>query len=512
MITRLLGTAAATVLVLAATTSAHAVVPSEAGSSASRAASAAASPRIGYVYGAGLNALGGGIVVYAQQANGTLTPVQQVADGDAVHSTVIVHLRGGLALYDLTRSALHAFRITTSTGRLTPIAVPTPPSPVSAVNGLGVYDPLAHGLPGQPMLVTGTCGAPTADHVCPFRFETFLVNPVTGALAPGKVGGVSTVQVLTGITSDGLGRMAFGVVNSDGSMAVEFARVGVVGATTGLVSVTARGLADNATGQNPQRQSMGSTILITRSSLVEFPAGPLWVLPDHPGGWVAYAFGSVKAAPYETRISGQGTASTEGVTHVLVGENSPMGGCQIESFGAGVPGLGGVLTPFPCGQFVNSMFFQGGYVYVGRYGEGSISFHDTGLAGVTPTAQSTVPVGVQIYSWTGFLLTKPSVSVPATVSLKVGIPLTIGCQQTCSGSTSASITIAGSTSVLHIPVLKIKPHAAGTFLIKLLIPASMRGTLTVALKKHRTVSVATTTKVVAGTQGAVVVKVSHLTP
>ena len=77
---------------------------------------------------------------------------------------------------------------------------------------------------------------------------------------------------------------------------------------------------------------------------------------------------------------------------------------------------------------------------------------------------------------------------------------------------SASIKVAGSSAVLHVPVLTIKAHAPGTFVVKLLVPASMRGTLTVALKKHRTVTVTTTTKVVAGTQSAVVVTVSHLVP
>jgi hypothetical protein len=475
------------------------------------------SPRIGYVYGAGLADSGAGITVYAQQANGALTGIQDVLDGDAVHSTVLVHLKSGMALYDLTRHGIYAFRINPSTGKLTAITIPAPTSPVSAVNGLGAYDPLGHGLPGQPMLVTGACGTATADFACPFRFQTFMVNPVTGALAVSVVGPTGTVQVTNGITGDGLGHFAFGVRQSDGSAAIEFARATVAAGKTSLTSAGARAVADNATGQKPANQQMGNTMLITKSGLVEFPAYPLHIFPDNPSGWVAYGFGSLKGQPDEARVNAEVTASAEGLKAVFVGENGgdiPGGGCAIEAFGNVGLGIGGIRTPVSCTganyNFINSMYEQGGYMYVARYQVRSLSFHDTGAAAMTPTAQGTVPKGAQIYSWAGFLITKPTVTVPVKLSLKTGIPITIQCPATCSGSSSASMKLASSKTPLKTSTLFIKAHAPGTFTVKLSMSAALRNSMATAIKKHQTVTVTTTTKVTTGAATVIVVKISKM--
>jgi hypothetical protein len=262
---------------------------------------------------------------------------------------------------------------------------------------------------------------------------------------------------------------------------------------------------------------MGSTILITRSTLVDFPAFSLQIFPDHPAGWVAYGFGSATAAPYESRLDAEATASVEGLKQVYVAENGGNiagGGCAIEAFGLVNPGLGGVRTPVACGgspAYITSMFEQGGYLYAGRYFEQSLGFHDTGVATLTPTAQGTVPSGLQIYSWAGFLFGSPTVAVPAKVSSAVGIPVTIGCQVTCAGSTSAVIKIAGVATAIKLPTVTIKSHAPGAFTVKIVLSASVRSKVAAAIKLKKKVTATTTTKVVAGTHSVSVVKVSAFT-
>jgi hypothetical protein len=262
---------------------------------------------------------------------------------------------------------------------------------------------------------------------------------------------------------------------------------------------------------------MGNTILITRSTLVDVPVAPLQIFPDHPAGWAAYGFGSASAAPLESRLDAEATSSVEGLKQVYVGENGGNiagGGCAIEAFGPVNPGLGGVRTPVACAgspAFITSMFEQGGYLYAGRYQEKSLGFRDTGSAALTPTAQVTVPSGVQIYSWAGFLFGNPTVSVPAKVTGKVGIPVTIGCQQTCAGSTSALIRIAGVPAAIRVSTVTIKAHAAGTFVVKILLSASVRAKIAAAVKHKHKVTATTTTKVVAGVHSVSVVKVSTFT-
>ena len=475
------------------------------------------SPTIGFVYGAGITDSGPGITVYAQHADGSLSKVQDVLDGDSVHATVLVHLKSGMALYDLTRNSINAFHINSANGKLTAFSVPTPASPVSQANGLGVYDPLGHGLRGQPMLVTGACGGPTTDLNCPFRYQVFSVNPVTGMLDAGSLGAVSTVSVQTGIVSDGLGRFAFGATTAGYTTSVEFARAVVSGTTTTLASAGDRIPADNATGQPSQQQSMGTNLIITAAGMVDFPVYPLYIFPDHPQGWVAYAFGATTGAPFESRISADVSASAQGVKSVFVGEsggNLPAGQCAVEAFGPGNPGLGGTRTMLPCtgaiANYINSMYEQGGFMYVALYGNKSLGFRDSGGASLTPTAQKTIPNGFQIYSWTGFLVSKPTVTVPATLSLKTGIPLTIHCPASCKTSISATVKIGASKTFLKTGTINTAPHAPGTFTVKLGLSTSLHAAIAAGVKKHQKVTVVTTTKVTSGSQSVTFVNTSHM--
>lgn len=523
MRTRILGTIAAAGLVLAAAVPSQAQVAPDAAASrvttapttSATAAPAVVSPRIGYVYAAGLLESGFGITVFAQQANGALTRIQAVPAGDSLHSLELVHLRGGaMALYDLNSNGLFAFHVNRITGLLTPFAVPTPSVPVIWAGGLASYDPLGHGLPGQPLLVATACGTPTTILPCPFRFETFAINPVTGALSVGQAGAPINQQIQSKLVGDGTGRISFGLLDtSTGASYLSFALAKPTSSgATGLASLGSRMLTTTPPGQSPIHQSMGRGMILTPNGLVEFAAGPIYV-PQQAGGWVAYGFGSLKSAGIESRVTAEVTAAIAGRKQVYVGE---VGGnlttCALEAFGLATPGLGGVRTLVPCVAAISSLFEQGTYLYVGRANQASLGYHDVASSTVVPTAQGTVPSTGQINSWAGFLFGNPTVTVPAKVSTKVGIPVTIGCQQVCSGTTSATITIAGSTKPLHLAALTIKPHAAGTFTVKLLIPTSLRGTILLALKKHKSVKATTTTTITAGATKVKVPKTSTLTP
>ena len=460
-----------------------------------------ASPTIGYVYGAGLTpTAAGGIIVYQQHANGSLTDIQEVGDGDAVHASVLVHLKSGMVLYDLTRTSLHAFHIAPVTGRLTSFSVPAPTGPVSSIYGLAAYDPLGHGQPGSPMLLTGTCN--TSTYPCVFSLEEFKVNPTTGALDPGTVGASNGLTLTTAIVGDGLGHFSFVETPGDGSYQVASLKAMVTGGVTGIVGVSARTISDNAVGQPPHNKYVGNTLLITKSLLTEFPVNPIYALSDHPPGWAAYSFGSNVSQGEEQSVGGEVTSSVNGVSQVLVGESGgtiASGKCAIKPFGTLQLGLGGGLTVFPCGgQFVNSMFEQGGFLYVGRYGSTSVSFHDAGNKGISATAQGTVTSGVQMYSWTGFYFAPPVVSVPLKVSLKTGIPVTITCTQTCAGTLSVKIRVAGNSTVHALPLVIVKSHPASTFVIKMTVSAVLVGTLHSALVAHKVVTVTTTATLSSG--------------
>jgi hypothetical protein len=189
-------------------------------------------------------------------------------------------------------------------------------------------------------------------------------------------------------------------------------------------------------------------------------------------------------------------------------------GCAIEAFGAANVGSAAGATIVPCAGSpanVSSLFAQGGYIYAGRYQEKSLGYHDTGTPTLTPSAQGTVPAGIQMYSWAGFLFGNPTVSVPLKVTGKGGIPVTIGCQQTCAGSTSALIKIAGLVGSIRIPTVAIKAHAPGVFTVKIVLSASVRAKITAAIKAKKKVTATTTTKVVATTHSVTVAKVSTFT-
>jgi hypothetical protein len=243
---------------------------------------AVVSPTIGFVYGSGLTDTGPGINVYAQHADGSLTHVQDVIAGGTLHASVIVHLKSGVVLYDLAGSTLFGFKIDQSTGKLTAMTLPAPTVALNYFDGLAVYDPLAHGLPGTPMLVTGACGTATTGLNCPFRYAVFPIDPVTGMTTSGTYGPPGTVQLSAGVVGDGLGHFAFGSVTANQTYAIQFAQASVVGGTTSLVNAGAHTLADNAVGQGPTPQSMGQTIVITRDNMVDFPAWPLASISGNP--------------------------------------------------------------------------------------------------------------------------------------------------------------------------------------------------------------------------------------
>jgi hypothetical protein len=160
------------------------------------------------------------------------------------------------------------------------------------------------------------------------------------------------------------------------------------------------------------------------------------------------------------------------------------------------------------------MFAQAKYLYVGRYGLSSIGLKDLGFSGggLAASTQGEVPHGAQMYSWAGFLLAKPAISVPAKVSLKVGIPVSITCSQQCSGTTSAKLTIAGSKSVVALGPTFVKPHAAGTFRVTIPFTARAHVVLAAALKSKKTVTIKTSATVTAGLNKTAVTLTSTLIP
>ena len=507
--------------------SALSAVASTGGLPIPRVRPAAPSPRIGYVYGGGTVNSTFALITYAQSANGTLTRIGSVPDGAGDHRLALVHLRhGGLALYDLVgtyNGTLRAFRVNPVTGLLTLISTTNGVAP--AVLGLAVYDPRALGLPGSPLLVTA---APCAKGVtlCGFNWGWFVVNPVTGALSPEH--GVApsdpnSPRQDTDVVGDGEGRFAVGYNFGQGGQ-LGYAKAVVTGSTTvGLTLPGVTGLADSATGQKPVPLHFNSrAMVITPQHIVQANAGQLQQYPDHPDGWVAHNFGASTGATYTSRMEHEVTVAVNGVGRTLVaeyGKGLPNGTCQIESFGAGAPGLGGAAVTFPCPVIssysigvIQSLFEQGGYLYGGRYALPSLSFRDKGIlgGGLVPTAQKTVPEGQAIYGWTGFLLAKPTVAVPAHVSAAAGIPVTVSCSQTCFGSSAATLTLAGTKAAVPVPALTIVPHAAGTFIATIHLPAAVRSTVLQALTMHRPVSATTTTHITAGVNAVKVVSRSSV--
>jgi hypothetical protein len=501
---------------------------------------AAKSPRIGYVYAAG-GVSGVGITAYAQQANGALTSLHQVTTDGADQDVVLVHLKSGVALYDLTKDELLAYHVNAVTGALTQFKIPQPTSPVSSAFGLGAYDPLAHGLAGQPMLLTGSCGdgkTPAASDDCFYRLQWFLVNPKTGALSKSKVGPTSGYNIgITKMVGDGMGRFAIGLYDSDGHAVVAMYRAKVVAGQTAPYGVAARLVTDTDMNGVSHDLTMGSTIVITSAGAVDFPAGPLYGYSldgsDRPGGWLAYAFGSLKGPPESARIDSseatashegliQATASTQGRKWVFVGEQDdssvdlPAGMCAIEGFGPLNPGSGlsHARTLLPCSgsdyNFVNSLYAQGGFVYAGMYPGGIYGFIDDGTPYLSPTAQKSLPDGGQIYSWAGFLFGKPTVNVPPVLSLKQGIKMSITCPQACSGSASAKVKIAGSSTVHAVASRVFKTQPPGVFGLTLPLSSSLHKTIAAAIKKHFKVTVTTKVKVVSAGDVVNVTKVSQM--
>jgi hypothetical protein len=100
------------------------------------------------------------------------------------------------------------------------------------------------------------------------------------------------------------------------------------------------------------------------------------------------------------------------------------------------------------------------------------------------------------------------VSVPLKVTGKVGVPVSIGCQVTCAGTTSALISIAGLVGPIRIPAVTNTAHAPGAFTVTIALSASVRAKITAAIKAKKKVTTATTTMVVAGLHSVSVVKVS----
>jgi hypothetical protein len=375
------------------------------------------------------------------------------------------------------------------------------------------------------MLLSNAC---TSAAVCPLRLQWFLVNPVTGALSAGRLGPSSTYD--TGsfhISGDGRGHFAKAVRNSDVRWDLATYRVRVVNGVTAPYGVAAHLLQGKDAQGRPQVQGVNGPPLVTSVGTVGVPAGPVSGQDSNIPGWFTYSATSVSDGHLETLIGDVpegGVVANHEIDSVAMGsrfawlgeiDGKVADGCAIEGLRPNSPGTGlaHARTPVPCtaGSYhaIGSLFAQGGHVYAGVLGGGWYGFTEGSTPYLTPTQQKGSTTGGVVQAWTGFLYSAPTVTVPATASAKAGIPVTIRCSQTCSGSIKTVVRLAGTTPVtLHARA--VPAHAAGAFTLTLVVPTALRARIAAWVKKKHAVTAIVTTSLVSGAHSVTVVRTTRL--
>jgi len=524
-----LSTAAA--LVGAAAVLAASVAPTEARPPATRMTTVphAVMAHIGYVYAGGLENNAGGIITYAQGADGSLTQVGFTQDSGPAHALALIHLSKGLALYDLaglSSSYLYGYSINPATGALTKMAS-TPRGPyLTGAGGMAAYDPLKYNVVGGiPLLFFGACQT-TMNNACNAVFGSVALDPATGALGTVKIGVVpygQNVSRLEPVVGDGAGRfvdMEFSVTNSTAQLASYGVRG--TGKNQKLIFLYGTPVADTGPGGKGMSLGVDSPIFLTSNHQVVFGVSGLPDLQNDPSGMVSFLFASNGRVeyPYDGTFTAFGQDKNRVIGSVVAGSTQDPSICAMAFFGLANLGVQTASASVPCygyGQIIDpeivmSMLSQGPYVYLGRYGAQSVALHDTGVGAVTATKQSAIPMGGQVYSWAGYLTPKPTVTMPAKVSLAAGIPLTITCAVVCSGTTAALFHIGGGKGVFSTGNLVIRSHSAGTFVFRIVPSLRSRTLLAAALRAKKQVKVSTTTNVSAGGVSTLVVLTATVGP
>jgi len=477
---------------------------------------------IGFVYAGGIENNVGGIMTYAQGADGSLTQVAFTPDGGPVHALALVHLAKGLALYDLsgvTTSYLYGFSINSATGALAQMkSMPRGPFLTDA-GGMAAYDPIKYNVVGGiPLLFFGACQA-TTNNACNAVFGNVSLDPVTGMPGTVKIGVVpygQDVSRLEPLVGDGAGRFADMEYSNSGNTS-QLASYGVRGTGKNQQLQLLYSTAVAVVGPGGKGISLGvdSPIFLTSSHQVEFGVSGLPDLPNNPSGLMNFLFASNGRVEnsFDGTVSAFGQDSKRLIASVVGGSTQDPAYCILDFFALADPNTVGTSIGVPCGGYgvspnpviVISMLSQGSYLYLGRYGDASLGIKDNGSGAVSPTTQTTIPSGVQVYSWAGYLTPKPIVTMPGKVSLSRGIPLTITCALVCAGTTSALFHIGGGKGVFGTGGIAIKSHSAGSFVFRIVPPLRSRLQLAAAIRAKKQVTVSTTTNVSAGGVNTLVV-------